>query len=170
MSDAPDQPIGKWAKLGIEIATLILALVGAYFAYLGYYQTQNSLRLAAYQQLISHSLQYDKELLKNPGLRPYFKEGVRIQPGHEDYNKAAVLAELQLDIISGIMSFPLDVAESDDTKETWHQTFGKAFKYSPIMCRIAGELWIENAKDPAEKHIQEIAKANCSSEDLVIRK
>jgi len=121
-------------RFGFELATFLTAIAALFSIGLTYRQ----IGLAAYQQIISNSIEFDKVLVEHPELRPYFKDSKHIAKDDPSYNRAALIAELQLDVIDSIIAFPLGFAQATE-KHTWANTFQRSFRESPIMCEFLQE-------------------------------
>jgi hypothetical protein len=150
--------LGAWTRLGFEIATLLTALAALASAGLTYSQLQlstDATRLAAYQQTIANSIEFDKAMADRPNLRPYFKEGKPIAKDNGDYNEAALIAELQLDIIDSIIAYPILFAKQSETS-TWDVTYHRAFRESPIMCEF-----LQERREQYHEQTVQIAKKVC---------
>ena len=93
-------------------------------------------------------------MLEHADLRPYFKEGKPIVKDDLLYNKAALMAELQLSIIDAVLAFPISFAGPQVS--TFDPMFVRAFRESSVMCEFL-------QKRQKQYHMQtvEIAKNAC---------
>ncbi len=145
-------------KFGLEIATLLTAATALASVILTHRQlglTQRQLELLAYQQIISNGVEFDKVLIEHPELRPYFKEGKAIGKDDRLYNQAALIAELQLDMIDSIIVFPVSAAGSSHVT-TFPETFARAFRESPVMCEF-----LQERRDEYHDQTVDVAKKAC---------
>ena len=117
------------------------------------------MRLTAHGQLITSSLEYDKALVNNPELRPYFRDGKRISQSDANlYNKAAAVADLLLDITDGNIEYTLTTSKPPDLS-AWLATFVQSFKNSPILC----DVYRAHKQDYSEQ-LKEIGDKACQGE------
>jgi hypothetical protein len=120
----------------IALAISVLSLATIIFTYIQVRDAERAMQLAAHQQLILTSLEYDKFVANNPELRPYFRDGKPIASADAKVrNQAAALADMLLDIIDGNIEHTLQESNSPD-ENSWLVTFQQSFKSSPILCEV----------------------------------
>ena len=125
-------------KFGLELATFLTALAALGSIWI----STRSNQLAAYQQLVSISIEFDKLLAdkENAEFRPYFKDGKPLDKNDKDYRRVALIAEMQLDAIDASVALTLNFT-NETAQGTWRTTFKRSFRESPVMCELLRERY-----------------------------
>src|SRR5262249_13115452 len=105
------------------------------------------------QQIISDSADVDKLFIQYPEMRPFFRDKKPIHRGDEGYDRAAAIAELSVNALDTVLTFP-QVFKTDN----WPNGARSAFRDSPIMCEF-----IAMYKDSYSKATIQISDEACQS-------
>jgi hypothetical protein len=142
------------------VAEVLIGCIGLITIGILIWQTKvqtEALQLEATSAIYSGILDLDKIFLEKPELRPYFYEGVVIEPTAVNYDKVLSIAEYKLDL------FDLFWQHSDHLRErqdwvAWKNWISESFAKSPIMC-----THLNTIQDMYGEGIVNFAVDNCPS-------
>ena len=123
----------SFAKV-IAIASLLVSIVGLGSIIIGIESFRQSERAAladASQRIITDSANVDKLFIQYPKMRPFFREKKPIHRGDEGYDRAAAIAELRVNALDAVLTYPGVFKE-----DSWRNVVRSAFRDSPIMCEF----------------------------------
>jgi hypothetical protein len=131
-----------------EIATLLVIIVGLYFAWDQAGKLNESLVVnnrsmagSTWSNIATLTMETDKAFVENPKFLKYFYEGVEVAKGDEDYYKALSLTMMMLDYADSVMAFAaflsprIPASESLIELQPWKTYFTSLFRTSPLMCK-----------------------------------
>lgn len=126
-------------KRSVDTLTLVVIIIGLYFAWDQAKQFNASQNLSNWSDVSARTYEIDKVFVENPEFRQYFLEGVDIAPEDKNYPKAASIADLLLDYLDSFTSL-LDynqglLSNNILQKEAWNHYFLMSFTKSPLLCR-----------------------------------
>lgn len=81
---------------------VVIALIGLVFVILQLRGLEQSVRIGAHTAMYGQAAEFRAQLVAYPHLRKYFFDGVAIEAGHEDYDRAVTIAELYLNYLEHI--------------------------------------------------------------------
>ena len=149
-----------WFKRVIDVATLVVIILGLYFAWDQATQFNRGQNLANWSDVVARTFDVDKVFVDSPDMLKYFTDGVDLKKTDKDYAKANAIALMTLDYFDSVMT-RLEYNRghlSDDILQqgAWNHYFEGAFAASPILCRTL-------MADPASygKEMRKLGPAAC---------
>src|SRR5437016_4535250 len=101
-----------WFKRTTDLITLVVIIVGLYFAWDQAKQLTQTIKvatkstnLAAWWGLSNQFIEVDKTLVNHPEFMKYFYDGANIGPDHPDYQRAKAIGITFLDLGESILTF-----------------------------------------------------------------
>jgi hypothetical protein len=89
---------------------------------------------AAYQRIVDLWHDHIKVFIEKPQLRPYFEESVKMDENSENAEAILAMADVRLDTMDAVLTFG-ELWSAQSTIEGWRNTFGNAFRTSPVLCQ-----------------------------------
>jgi hypothetical protein len=86
----------------VSVAALLVALVGLPIVIVQLRELQRAVRSQAHAAIYNQAADFRSHLVAHPELRPYFFDGVEVEPGHADYQRVITIAELYLNYLEHI--------------------------------------------------------------------
>jgi hypothetical protein len=128
---------GDWFAKAIALASLFVSIVGlgsVVVSIRALRQSEDAVLAGLSQQVISDSMDVDKIFIQHPEMRPFFRDKRPIRPGDDGYNRAAAIAELRVNALDAVLTFPGVFKE-----DSWRNVARSAFRDSPIMCEFVSK-------------------------------
>ena len=128
---------GDWFAKAIALASLFVSIVGlgsVVVSIRALRQSEDAVLAGLSQQVISDSMDVDKIFIQHPEMRPFFRDKKPIRPGDEGYDRAAAIAELRVNALDAVLTFPGVFKE-----DSWRNVARSAFRDSPIMCEFVSK-------------------------------
>lgn len=176
-SEQPPQDIARttfpkertdWFKRISDTVTLIVIIIGLYFAWDQAKQLNESIKLntkaanlSVWGGLSGQTLDVDKVFLQYPEFQKYFYDGAGIAPDHADYQRARALGNLIIDYSESLLTFAWYSAEFEEpimNPEMSKVYVRRLLKASPLLCR----MYLET-RDESGRALREIADAVCGA-------
>jgi hypothetical protein len=129
------EPRPDYLKRFIDIATLIILVVGLWFAFDQAGKIRDSIDTSTWNSVSTQLLELDKVFIEHPNMRKYFN-GQDVKVGDPDYDSAAAIADYYLDLIDDFYAFQPHLNGANYDFDAWHNFFVSSFKNSPVMCRV----------------------------------
>jgi hypothetical protein len=104
---------------------------GVWFAYRQLKAANNATAITQYANANGWVLELDRTLLAQPSLRPFFRDGVKIDEKHPDYRSAAAMAELTLDTMDFFLRHRFGLQGA--VQESWVCWVKDSFDSSPLL-------------------------------------
>ncbi|MAW79110.1 MAG: hypothetical protein CMI63_02650 [Parvularcula sp.] len=121
----------------IDLAGLAATIIGFIFIIVQVRQLGRSVRSGAQSAIYDQAADFRAHLVAYPELRPFFFEGVDIDPSHPDYNRALTIAELFLNYLEHIAIQGGNFDGAD--RRAWERFVREALDESPLMARRLAE-------------------------------
>jgi len=118
----------------IALASLLVSIVGLgsiWISIQSFKQSERAALASTSQQIISDSADVDKLFIQYPEMRAFFRDRKPIHRGEEGYDRAAAIAELRVNALDTVLTFP-QVFKADN----WSNVARSSFRDSPIMCEF----------------------------------
>ena len=130
-------PDPQTLPLLIDFAGLGLTFLGFFLIYLQIRQLSQSARASAHAAIYSQAADFRAHLIANPELRKYFFDGVSIEPGHPDYDRAVTLAEVFLNYLEHLAVQKSTFAGEE--RKVWTRFATQAVQASPLLAARISE-------------------------------
>jgi hypothetical protein len=115
------------------VGGVLVAIFGLIFVILQLRNLEQSVRAASHSAVYVQASDFRGHLVSHPELRKYFFEGVAIEPGHPDYDRALTIAELYLNQLEQITVTKESLGA--DNRDSLDDFINVALAKSPIMRR-----------------------------------
>ena len=125
-------------KLFLEYIKLVLSALTigtVIFAALQWRSSNFAAAESVYERLASDWRENLRVFLDKPELRPYFEEGKKLEVDDPNRNIVLAFADLRLDVMDAVLTYPLIKGISTDGMAGWRNTFWNAFSSSPALCQ-----------------------------------
>ena len=120
-------------RIAVDISGLAITLAGFIFVIVQIRRLGQSIRTTAHAAIYSQASDFRAHLMAYPELRKYFFDGIDVQRGEPDYERAVTLSEVFLNYLEHLAVQKSHFAGSD--RDAWIKFAGLALANSPVTKR-----------------------------------
>tara|TARA_R100000365_G_C2743786_1_gene72541 strand:- start:1742 stop:2227 length:486 start_codon:yes stop_codon:yes gene_type:complete len=119
--------------IAVDISGLAITLAGFIFIVIQIRRLGQSIRTTAHAAIYSQAADFRTHLMAYPELRKYFFDGVDIERGHPDFERAITLSECFLNYLEHLAVQKSHFAGADG--DAWTEFASRSLERSPITKR-----------------------------------